>query len=177
VTTTVVFTLLLALVVFLTIAIFFVRRANNKRLSPPTPRQVLVPANEQLFMQQLDARLSEHCWLFWNVTLLDLLRIGTGTPWHEYEKRHLLLERRFSCVVCSREDFSIQGIIDFVPDNRSAFDSPSAIVPGLGLNSITVTEKDLDEGALETLILAAFPHLEMLFSVEIPQVSVVNLHR
>lgn len=146
-------------------------------MTPPSPRQVLVPANEQLFMQQLNERLGEHCWLFWNVTLLDLLRIGTGTPWHEFEKRHLLLDRRFSCVICSREDFSIQGIIDFVPDNRSAFPLAALIVPGLLLDVVTMTEKDLDDGALESLLLAGFPHLEKLFSVENPQASVAILHR
>lgn len=176
-TTTVVFILLLALVFFLAIAIFFVRRANHKRLPPPSPRQVLVPANEQLFMQQVDERLGKHCWLFWNVTLLDLLRIGTGTPWNEYEKRNLLLERRFSCVICSRDDFSIQGIVDFVPDNRQPFDAPELIVPKLKLDVVTVTEKDLDEGAFESLLLTGFPHLESLLSVDCPQPSVVNFRR
>jgi len=177
VTTTFVLIVLLLLVIFLTVAIYFVRRANSGRLSPPSPRQVLVPANEQLFIQKLGGCLDEHCWLFWNVTLLDLLRIGTGTLWHEYEKRHQLLDRRFSCVICSRDDFSIQGIVDFVPDNRDAFDAPEIIVPGLSLDVVTVTEKDLDDGALESLLLVGFPHLEPLFSVEIPQPAIVNLSR
>lgn len=172
--TTFVVIALFVLVIGLLIAIYFIRRSNDKRLGHPSPRKVLVPANEQLFMQQLSDRFNDRCWLFWNVALHDLLRIGTGTSWHKYEKHNLLLERRFSCVICLRDDFSIQGIIDFVPDNCSAFDAPDLIVPGLTLNVITVTEKELDDGALESLLLAGFPHLEALFSDEVPRVRCVN---
>lgn len=172
-----IFIALFALVVGLMIAIYFVRRSNEKRLGPPSPRHVLVPANEQLFMQQLGDRFNDRCWLFWNVTLLDMLRIGTGTSWQEYEKHNMLLERRFSCVICLRDDFSIQGIVDFVPDNRSVLDAPDRIVPGLLLNIITVTEKEMDDGALESLLLAGFPHLETLISEPIPSLGIVNLNQ
>lgn len=177
VATVAVFIALFVLIAGLMIAIYFVRRSYEKRLGPPAPRHVLVPANEQLFMQQLGDHFNDHCWLFWNVTLHDLLRIGTGTSWHEYEKHNMLLERRFSCVICRRDDFSIQGIVDFVPDNRSAFDAPDHIVPGLLLNVITVTEKEVDDGALESLLLAGFPHLEALFSDSMPSLDTVNLAR
>lgn len=159
-----VFIALFLLVVGLTIAVFYVRKSNDKLTGSPSPRQVLVPANEQLFMRQLSARLNEHCWLFWNVTLFDLLRIGTGTSWQEYEKRTTLFERRFSCVVCRRDDFSVQAIIDFVPENRRPLVAPDRIIPGLSLNVITVTENELTEGAFESLLLASAPHLEALFS-------------
>lgn len=169
-----VFIALFVLIVGLIIAVYFVRKSNEKRLGHPSPRQVLVPANEQLFMQQLGDRFNDRCWLFWNVTLLDLLRIGTGTSWHEYEKHNMLLERRFSCVICLRDDFSIQGIVDFVPNNRNIFDAPDHIVPGLMLNIVTVTEKELDDGALESLLLAGFPHLEELFSKPVVSPLSVN---
>lgn len=171
---TFVFIALFVLVVGLMISIYFVRWSTEKRLGPPAPRQVLVPANEQLFMQQLGDRFNDRCWLFWNVTLLDLLRIGTGTSWHKYEKHNMLLERRFSCVICRRDDFSIQGIIDFVPDNRSVFDAPDRIVPELALNIITVTEKELEDGALDSLLLAGFPHLEALISGAVSSPSYRN---
>ncbi|OQY23235.1 MAG: hypothetical protein B6I37_05735 [Desulfobacteraceae bacterium 4572_35.2] len=176
-TTTAVLIALFVLLVGLAIAIFFVRSSNEKHLGSPAPRQVLVPANEQLFMQQIGDRFNDRCWLFWNVTLLDLLRIGTGTSWHEYKKHNMLLERRFSCVICLRDDFSIQGIVDFVPDNRSVFDPPARIVPGLSLKVVTVSEKELDDGALESLLLAGFPHLEALLSEAVPPLRSANLNR
>lgn len=173
-TITLVFIALFGLVVVLAMALYFVRRSNDKRLSPPAPRQVLVPANEQLLMERLGELLNERCWLFWNIALFDLLRIGTGTHWHEYEKHNKLLERRFSCVICCRDDFSIQAVIDFVPDNRPPFDAPDHIVPELSLNVITITEKELDEGSLESLLLIGSPHLESLFSALPSSVHSVN---
>lgn len=174
---TLVFIALCVLVAVLAIALYLVRRSNDKHLTPPSPRQVLVPANEQLFMQQLGELLNERCWLFWNVTLFDLLRIGTGTSWHDYEKHNTLLERRFSCVICSRVDFSIQGVVDFVPDNRTPFDAPDHIVPQLSLPVVTITEKELDDGALESLLLIKFPSLEPLFSPVSTPSRTVNFTR
>lgn len=156
---------------------FYLKRAlrvDSLEESVPQPKKVLVPSAEQPLVMQVEQLLDSSCRIFWHVSLHDLLRIGSGSRWIEPEQLAVLDGRRFACVVCDRDDFSILAVVDYYVANSDYSPAPAELIPGLLLPVAIVTEDDCKQGNLSGLLLSTFPGLETRLSAPPAVLSVID---
>ncbi|WP_321529665.1 DUF2726 domain-containing protein [uncultured Desulfuromonas sp.] len=152
---------LLLLAALLTMYLRHVLRVDVSGETTPQVKKILVPMAEQALLVQLEQMLDSSCRLFWHISLKDLLRIGCGSDWENPEKMAQLNERKFTCVICDYETFSLLAVIDFCPAHETPAPPADDLIPGVKIPVVVVTEADCDQGQLRSLLLSHFPDLEL----------------
>lgn len=149
-----VFLLVLAL-----IAAWFLQRLVRVPAAamPESLRTVLVPAAEQELICQLEKILGSRYRVLWRVSLEDLL-LGHDCRDRRHHSQHSLLPaRRFTCVICRRDNFAILALVDYRPAGQAAGAVPPELLSSLPL--LTLSEESLYRGDLKKLLITHFPQL------------------